>query len=102
MIRNILPIKGISILKKNELKLIVISILGIFVFWRAIQNPKYDVFHLQGGFSILWLLTIYLTGAYIGKYRVDYTGKKNIYIVFFGYLFIHFQLFYLIYHIIMK
>ena len=79
--------KGISILEKNELKLIVISILGIFVFWRAIQNPKYDVFHLQGGFSILWLLTIYLTGAYIGKYRVDYTGKKK-YIYCFFWLFI--------------
>ena len=80
--------KGISILKKNELKLIVISILGIFVFWRAIHNPKYDVFNLKGGFSILWLLTIYLTGAYIGKYRVDYIGMKK-YIYCFFWLFIY-------------
>ena len=72
--------KGISILTKSELKFVVISTLGIFAFWRVIKNPKNDVFHLMGGSSVLWLLIFYITGAYIGKYRVTYTGvKKYIY-----------------------
>ena len=75
----LLPVinKGITILTKSELKLVVISIIGIFVFWRGYKNPNKDIFHLNGGFSVLWLLTLYITGAYIGKHRVDYTGIKK-------------------------
>ena len=72
-----LIIKGITILTEYELKLIIISTVGIFAFWRGIQNPKNDVFNLKGGFTILWLLTFYITGTYIGKYRVDYVGVKK-------------------------
>ena len=44
------------------------------------MNPKIDVFNLNSGFSLIWLLTYYLTGAYIGKYRVNYSRiKKYIY-----------------------
>ena len=81
--------KGISILTKSELKLVVKSTLGIFVFWRGINNPKNDAFHLKGGFSVLWLLIFYITGAYIGKYKTTYTGvKKLIYCLI--YLFIYY------------
>ena len=69
--------KGITILRKSEFKLIVISTLGIFSFWRQVKNPKNDVFHLNGGFSVLWLLIVYITGAYIGKYRIEYKGIKS-------------------------
>ena len=69
--------KGITILTEYELKLVVISTIGIFAFWRGIQNPKNDVFHLKGGFTVLWLLTFYITGTYIGKYRVVYIGVKK-------------------------
>lgn len=88
----IIPVinKGISILTKNELRLVVISTLSLFVFWRDFKNPKIDIFFLNKGNSMIWLLIYYLTGAYIGKYRVEYTGiKKYIYcsIYFFIYLF---------------
>ena len=72
--------KGISILSQSELKVVVISTIGIFSFWRRIKNPRRDIFHLIGGSSSLWFMTFYLTGAYIGKYRKDYKGiKKYIY-----------------------
>ena len=72
--------KGISILSQSELKVVVISTVGIFSFWRRLQNPKRDIFHLIGGSSSFWFMTFYLTGAYIGKYRKDYKGiKKYIY-----------------------
>ena len=91
-----LPIinKGISCLTKNEFKLIIISTLGIFVFWKDFKNPKEDVFKMRDGLSILWLLTFYLTGAYIGKYPIKLSGRKkfNFYFIcsfiyiFFSYL----------------
>jgi surface polysaccharide O-acyltransferase-like enzyme len=35
--------KGIESLNKNELKLVVMSILGIFVIWRDYKNTKKDI-----------------------------------------------------------
>ena len=80
--------KGIESLNKNELKLVVMSILGIFVIWRDYKNPKKDIFRLKYGYSVLWLLSLYLTGAYIGKYHVIYSGLKK-YIYCFICLFIY-------------
>ena len=77
--------KGIANLTKGEFKLVVISTLGILVFWREYKNPNNDIFHLNKGFSLIWFLIYYLTGAYIGKYRVDYTGIKK-YIFCLAYL----------------
>lgn len=72
--------KGIALLTKAELKAIVISILSLFSFWHYYMNPKEDVFHLYNGYSLLWLLILYITGAYIGKFRPGYIGiKKYIY-----------------------
>ena len=70
--------KGISILTKSELKLVSISFIGIVVFWRKIKNPKNDPFHTHGGYSVIWLLILYIIGGYIGKHRVDYTGAKKL------------------------
>ena len=64
------------------------SILGIFVIWRDYKNPKKDIFRLKYGYSVLWLLSLYLTGAYIGKYYVIYSGLKK-YIYCFICLFIY-------------
>ena len=69
--------KGISLLSKSELKLVVITTLGIFVFWKDYKNPKEDIFYLRGGWNTLWFLIFYITGAYIGKYRVEYIGIKK-------------------------
>ena len=69
--------KGISLLTKSEFKLVVISTIGIFVLWKDLKNPNVDVFNINGGFSMIWLLTFYLTGAYIGKYNAIYFGIKK-------------------------
>ena len=74
-----LPIlnKGIEFLSKYEFRLVIISIHGILIFWRNYKNSKVDVFIMNGGASVLWFLIFYLTGAYIGKYRVIYFGIKK-------------------------
>lgn len=74
--------KGIASLTKNEFKLVVLSILGLFVLWRDHKNPKKDVFHLKDGYTVLWLLILYLTGAYIGKYDITYSGFKKYFYCF--------------------
>ena len=79
--------KGIQYLNKPEFKALVMSIFGIFVIWQSYMNSKDDHFKMNGGMSTIWLLCLYITGAYIGKYNVVYTGIKR-YIFGFIYLFI--------------
>ena len=69
---------GIEYLTKNNLKLIIISIYGIYIIWHDFMNPQFDAFKMKGGLSILWFLILYITGAYFGKYKIHFKGIKNI------------------------
>ena len=80
--------KGFTILKKYEFLLIVISTNFLFGFWRDLKNPNEDVFQMNGGSSLIWLFSFYFTGAYIGKYKVNYSGFKK-YIFCFICIFIY-------------
>ena len=80
--------KGFTILKKYEFLLIVISTNFLFGFWRDLKNPNEDVFQMNRGVSVLWLFSFYFTGAYIGKYKVNYSGFKK-YIFCFICIFIY-------------
>ena len=75
-----LPIinNGISILNKSQLKILVISTHFIFILLHYYINSTYDTFRMGNGRSVLWLLTFYLVGAYLGKYKIKYTGIKRI------------------------
>ena len=71
---------GISYLSKYDLRLVVMSTLGVLILWKDYKNPSNDVFHMLSGNSPMWFLVFYLTGAYIGKYHINYVGiKKFIY-----------------------
>ena len=61
--------KGLQYLSKPEFKLLVMSIFFIFVFWFYYINYKFDVFRMNGGYSTIWLLCLYIIGAYIGKFN---------------------------------
>ena len=75
----LLPVinKGIASLNKFEFRIIVLSTIGILVLWKDYKNPKQDLFHMKNGYSLIWFIIFYLTGAYIGKYRFEYSGKKK-------------------------
>ena len=79
--------KGIHYLNKPEYKALVTSIFGIFVVWKSFMNNRDDLFHMNGGGSTLWLLSLFIIGGYIGKFNEVYTGIKR-YIFSFIYLFI--------------
>lgn len=75
--------KGVQYLNKSEFNLLVMSIFGIFVFWHTYHNSKSDYFKIYRGNSTIWLLCLYIMGAYIGKFNIIYTGKKNILFVLY-------------------
>ena len=87
--------KGIIYLNKSQFKLMVLSILGILVFWREYMNTERDVFKTYKGYSTLWLLTFYITDAYIGKYRIEYSGKKNLFFVLYVYSYIFLKVYFI-------
>ena len=83
-----LPIinKGISYLNQIELKICFLSILVIFVFWHDIMNIKKDIFKTNKGFSLLWFLIFYITGAYFGKYKIKFSKIKKFYFLLISFL----------------
>ena len=87
-----LPIvnKGISIITRYEFTLVVITTLGLFAIWHCTQNPDADIFNMNYGRTLIWIFTFYVTGAYIGKYKVDYHGfKKYIFCIICAFIFLY-------------
>jgi surface polysaccharide O-acyltransferase-like enzyme len=97
-----LPIinKGIAYLTKSELKICFISLLIIFVFWHDIMNLDNDIFFINKGFSVLWLLIFYISGAYFGKYKTKFFETKQFYYFLINFLIYVFTsiLYYIIYN----
>ena len=54
----LLPVinKGIESINKTELRLVVMSSLGILVLWKDYKNPKNDLFHMSSGNSMIWFI----------------------------------------------
>ena len=67
--------KGLSVVNKKELKIIVVSIFGIFIILKDFIKSKFDPFGLKRGYSVLNLIIFYILGAYLGKYVIK--GNKN-------------------------
>jgi hypothetical protein len=61
---------GIANISKGELKIVILSLLGIFIFWRDYMTNN-DPFKMANGNSLLWLLVFYITGTYFGKYKIN-------------------------------
>ena len=74
-----LPIinKGVQVLTRKELKLVILSLIAINIIWKDYLRKDFDVFCMNNGNSVLWLLIFYICGTYIGKYNSEFYGKKN-------------------------
>ena len=70
--------KGIANLIKSELKIIVISLIMVYVVLKDMINPKVDIYVMNYGYSVIWFLIYYLTWAYFGKFQKEYNGIKKI------------------------
>ena len=51
--------------------------MEFLVFGKKIKNDKNDLFILNEGNSVLWFLILFIIGAYIGKYKINYSGIKK-------------------------
>ena len=69
--------KGLTLIDKTELTIILISVVGVFFIWRDLILIKPHQFCNDR--SITTLLIFFLIGAYIGKYIINgnQTVKKN-------------------------
>ena len=63
--------KGLSIVNKKELKIIVLSMLLVFIILRDYLVPDKDPFRFSSGYSIIGLILLYIIGAYLGKYVIS-------------------------------
>jgi hypothetical protein len=67
--------KGINNLNKNELKIVAIGLFAIYIILKEIINPKANF--LDKGYSLIWLLILYIAGGYFGKYIIS-NGKRTL------------------------
>ena len=78
------PLINVAVNKLTKKQLKYISILLIFTLSVLSLVTRNDVFSLYAGYSPLWLIALYIVGAYIGKYNAfeNVTKPK----AFLGYL----------------
>ena len=56
--------KGLESINKSQLKVSIFSFIIIFVILQDCINPKLNSFKIDDGFSVIWFIIVYLTGAY--------------------------------------
>lgn len=67
--------EGIKKLAKNELKLLIISMLVIFSVSKSVipMQLPWDKY----GYDVLWFIVVYLSGAYIRRYGLPFIDKRS-------------------------
>ena len=88
--------KGLSIVNQKELKIIVLSMLLVFIILRDYLVPDKDPFRFSSGYSIIGLILLYIIGAYLGKYVISLNRYLFWYIL---YIIIYFGSSYLSYYL---
>ena len=70
--------KGIEHINKSQLKVMIIMLISVYVIFKDYMFPKNDVLLMNGGYSVIWFLIFYSTGAYFGKIKKDRGLLKKI------------------------
>jgi surface polysaccharide O-acyltransferase-like enzyme len=80
-----LPIvnKGLSIISQQELLMVIVSFLGIFIIWKDFINEFIDPFKFWSGYSLSGLLLFFIAGAYFHKYIIKPNQNRNIFYYIF-------------------
>ena len=74
-----LPIvnKGIAYMTKSELRNTFMSLIFIYIVVRDLLNPRGDPYKMGSGYTSIWFLICFITGAYFGKFKPKYHGFKK-------------------------
>ena len=75
---------GTNNVSRKYLKNVIICCLGIVSISSIVfKICKIDAFTLNRGYSVIWLIILYLIGVYIKKYKPFNTINKNIFLITF-------------------
>lgn len=69
--------KAIRNFSKKELTGLVVTCAAVFSFYSTAMQIVGDPFLLSGGYSFLWLMVLYIIGAYIKRYEMYKYIKKS-------------------------
>ena len=70
--------KGIENLSKYQLRLVVISLILVYIILKDYINPRFDIFQSEVYQSVIWFLIYFITGAHFGKFKQDINWIKKI------------------------
>ena len=75
-----LPIinKGIENINQPQFKIMIITLIGVYIVLKDFIIPQADIFQMRGGYSVIWFLIFYSIGAYFGKFRKNRELLKKI------------------------
>ena len=74
---------AVSKMSRNEGRLMIFSIFFIFTIIPTFFNN--DAYNTSYGYSVLWLSMMYLTGAYLAKYKISDNYKCwHLMLIYFG------------------
>lgn len=87
----LMPFINIGLKSLTKQKHLTLVVLGFFIFC-ILENSSYqnvDLFSLNRGYSLLWLIYMYVVGAFIRLYEKDINRAKIVYLsgyIIFSYL----------------
>ena len=70
--------KGIENISKYQLRLVVISLILVYIILKDYINPRFDIFQSEVYHSVIWFLIYFITGAHFGKFKQDINWIKKI------------------------
>ena len=73
--------KGLSLIYKDELRIIILNMMGLLFIWKDLMSQNPEKFCSRT--STTTLLVDFILGAYIGKYHLNYERNKNIFYYLF-------------------
>ena len=82
--------QGINNINRKTYKKIVIFLIGFFSFYNmvGVLLNKSNYHFLNGGYTTLWIIILYVIGGYFGKYIIKDNNNSNIKYYFF-YIFVY-------------
>lgn len=90
--------RGLSLVDKAELRIIILSIFGILFIWKDIMSNDPQKFCSDTSFTTLSIYFIF--GAYIGKYNLKCNKNKNLFYYLF-WMMIFFSSSYITYYLML-
>lgn len=69
----------INTMEKKKIEVLLVSSIILFVIFPMFLLAQFDPFYIIDGYSMIWLMTLYLFGAYFRKYSIQKNLKLEFY-----------------------